>query len=251
MNPSSKSGNILAPIVRMPIVRKALRTLKSPKDKREEVFIIVVDKYRAIYFLIPKVACSSLKAFCADLLNINIPEKHTPHKIKFPYLSKADISNYQNYFKFCFVRNPWDRVVSCYRSKIKTKEDLTYNKEDIVNGVYRNFIKYGLFRADMPFDEFVQAIASIPDADADPHFASQYTFVTGVNGNLLVDYVGKLENVEQDFADVCEALKISNYSLPHLAKSPRTTYKDYYTQDLIEIVGQRYAKDIEIFDYHF
>lgn len=63
---------------------------------------MVFEKYKAIYFPIPKVACSSIKVFLTD----------------FAEFSLDDLDKFKNYFKFAFVRNPWDRLVSCYINKV-------------------------------------------------------------------------------------------------------------------------------------
>ncbi len=104
----------------------------------------------------------------------------------------------------------------------------------------------------MPFEEFVEAVASIPDLYADRHFASQYSFITDKDGKLLVNFMGKFENFQEDLSLIFEKLGISETpELPHLNQTNRKSYKDYYTNRAKNLIRERYAKDIETFEYDF
>lgn len=231
------------------------------------VVVTVLDEYEALYFPIPKVATSSMLRVCATLLHVNIwkdkvvdsdgnPYLTVERKELFKHIKSKELAKYKDYFKFCFVRNPWDRLVSCYSDKIK--KDNSFNDRHFVNGVFRKFLEYNdnlfkddKFKAGMSFEEFVNCIIDIPDADADGHFISQHMFITDVNGKQLVDFIGKLESLDNDFAYVREKLGIHDITFPHRLKSNRESYKVYYTKQLRDMVGQRYSKDIEMFGYEF
>lgn len=214
-----------------------------------ETGVVILRPFKTLYFPIPKVANSSLTIACAELLKIEVPEDSMSARQLLPYIKLNQVTQYQDYWKFCFVRNPWDRLVSCFSEKIKRKD---YNLEGhFVNGVAQGLLKYGNFRAKMPFDEFVQAVVQIPDVKADSHFRSQYTFVTNQSGKLVVDFVGKLETISEDFSIVCNKLGVNNVMLPHKLKSSRTEYREYYTPKLQETVAERYSKDIALFNYKF
>lgn len=213
---------------------------------------IVLHKYKTIYFPIPKVACSSLKKFCADTLNIEIKGKdinEDVHDQHFPCVKKYKINKmYKDYFKFCFVRNPWDRLVSCYMNKIFLDEnDIQQTKSRFVS----NKINQKKFKLGMSFEEFINAVCSIPDEKADSHIVSQYTYVTDHEDNVLVDFIGKLENFEEDFANIHNKIGVKNVKIPHLMKSSHVDYREYYTEKTKEMVRQRYLKDIKMFGYEF
>jgi len=73
-----------------------------------------------IYYPIFKVASSSWKNWFLKLLNLRMDEgfKHHPYENqRFPTVTKGAIEQHQNYFKFGFVRNPWDRLISCFEDK--------------------------------------------------------------------------------------------------------------------------------------
>lgn len=213
---------------------------------------ILLERYKAIYFLIPKVACSSLKKRFAEELGIEIISRRIEddiHFINFPFAVKTNMDKYQDYFKFAFVRNPWDRVVSCYKNKIKSNKN--FSNFEYEDGVYADFVKYHKFRAGMAFEEFISAVNSIPDEDADTHFRSQYTFITDKKGELMVNFVGKFENLNDDFLYVAKEIGLSPRKLPKLMKSDRGNYRAYYDAQMEKIVYQRFKKDIDIFGYEF
>ena len=58
-------------------------------------------------------------------------------------------------------------------------------------------------------------------------FVLQKDFVTDDSGKIIVDFIGRYENLSEDFQTICDKLKI-DASLPHANKSQRKTYQQYY-----------------------
>ncbi len=102
----------------------------------------------------------------------------------------------------------------------------------------------------------------------------QYDFLYDSKERLLVDFVGRFENLQADFDLICERLGIQESKLPHVNTSTRkggnlwgiiikylskTTfrqekhkhYADYYDDETREFVSIMYKKDIETFGYTF
>jgi hypothetical protein len=188
-------------------------------------------------------------------LGINSPDPDDPyaliHKRDYPYVKKSVIlKKYSDYTRFCFVRNPWDRVVSCYTNKIHA--DKEYNDQWYTNGVATPLLRYGeTFKGGMKFEAFVDAINDIPDHQADDHFKSQYLFVTDNTDTLLVNFIGKFENFEFDFNCLYQKIGLPPITLPHMLKSTRKNYKSYYNSNTKRLIGKRYTRDIELFRYDF
>lgn len=218
---------------------------------------IPLEPFNAIYFQIPKVASSSLKMLFKKELGL---PGLAPHATRFPVLDrdKLEAGFYVDYFKFCFVRNPWARILSCYHSKIITKQNINqtfqtqclfYVMPKSASSGRHRLASLPVLNAHMSFEEFVNAVANIPDEYANKHFRSQHTFLCNAQGELLVDYVGHLETFKDDFQYVARRIGLSGEGLQHRPKTKRRHYKDYYDKDTWEIVAQRYRNDIELLGY--
>jgi hypothetical protein len=70
------------------------------------------------------------------------------------------------------------------------------------------------------------------------------------SGSLLVDFVGRFESLETDFKTICDKVGITA-NLPHINKSDRTAYQDYYDAETRDLTARLYAEDIERFGYTF
>ena len=213
--------------------------------------MIVLHEYKVIYFEIPKVACSSLRYICAELLYPNRDKTVSVHKLKFPSIPTQRLGQYSNYFKFCFVRNPWGRLVSLYRDKILNEANGNDTFFTMRPGVANCLAEFEGFKAGMSFESFTQAIDSISDAKANRHFRSQYTFVIDQVGNLVVDFIGRFENLQEDYKKMCKMVGLPEMAIPHLKGSGSKDYYRFYNEETKQIVAKRYKKDIEIFGYSF
>lgn len=223
-------------------------------------------EYKAVYFPIPKVANSSFLSLSADILDKHIPNQYKNENWK-PYsfrnnearifLKENDIiinnKRFMNLkpstFSFSFVRNPLDRLSSCYNNKL-AKEKI--NDKHFIDGVAIPLARFKSFYAGMPFSEFVEVVNEISDEEADMHFKSQHKFLTNMQGDIVVDYIGKFENLEEEFKKIKSQLKLPNdINLPHLLKSSNNNFMDYYDAKTKAIALKRYEKDIQMFDYKF
>jgi hypothetical protein len=133
---------------------------------------------------------------------------------------------FASFFKFSFVRNPWDWQVSLYHYILEHPENPGYiSTKDM--GSFRNFV---FSRSDLGF--------------------TQTGCLADSGGKLLVDFVGRFEKLEEDFQAVCHRIGIS-VGLPHINKMERTGYRDYYDEETRELTARLYAEDIERFGYSF
>jgi len=165
---------------------------------------------------------------------------------------------YSDYFKFTFVRNPWARVVSCWKNKIHEP------KEDVITKIIN---KYQGLRPNMPFDEFVRFLSESPfgrDESANRHWASQFLFITDPSGRVLVNSIGKTEKLKDDFESIRQQIGLPQLELPWLntrlgwnpgketlANENSRYYRDFYNTETRELVRRRYRIDIEAFGYEF
>lgn len=226
--------------------------------------IYVFHEYRAIYLAVPKVANSSLKTAFWHLFPEDIRSQTADEKIKRraytekknrellfarkARIMKHQVKKYPDYFKFAFVRNPWDRLVSCYSDKILSTAVLENGQVDHGHNAIHS--KAGLPEK-MKFDAFVKKIAEIPDHKANRHFRSQHTFLCSRSGHLLPGFIGHYESLQDDFNEIQHKLGTEGLELPVIRKSDRVPYQSYYTDELRDIVYKRYERDIELFGYRF
>lgn len=136
---------------------------------------------------------------------------------------------FDSYFKFGFVRNPWDRVVSLY----ERTEALQLRNE-------------------MSFEQFVDWIqySSATCVHSSPH-RYQLDWFVDPNGNVLADFIGKFERLHEDWAFVAQKLSL-NEKLPHRRANPRERhYTEYYSPRTRAIIAEKFKLDIERFGYEF
>jgi chondroitin 4-sulfotransferase 11 len=206
---------------------------------------IISHKHKYIYFYTPKVACTTIRNILAKFEGLEWHHPWDTKKTKFDYINSHNASKYA-YFKFAFVRNPWDRLVSCYFDKVvgvRSKPD----NVAIKNGVFKGFAGYNRDFKNMNFPEFAALVCSLDDLKSNGHFRSQYTFFDHKN----INFVGRFENLIDDVVKLQNKLKMPNIKEKHLMKSKHAHYKDYFNDKLIQMVANRYKKDIEMFGYTY
>lgn len=215
-------------VARLPFIRYSY-LLEYPKA-------IVVPELKLGFVPTPKVANRSMKMAIAN--HIGMQWRGDIHHAPWQFTPLALLKD-NDYFRFGFVRNPLDRLLSCYAQKI------VYYEREL--GMPPLLWRYGkAFNKDMTFAEFVEAVARIPDRVSDIHFRSQHTFLYH-HGKLMVDFVGHFEQIEHDWSFLRE--KFGLPELPHQNRSRHVDYREAYTPELVAIVARRYTRDIEQFGY--
>lgn len=157
----------------------------------------------------------------------DILEKNDPNAARDSYLR---YKLYPDYFKFCFVRNPWDRVVSCYENKVVKR-----SYKPLKECYYKDF------------EYFVNFLDRQNLERADRHIKLQ----TSAIPLKEVDFIGRLENFDEDFSYVLKRLNFQNTDYEHKNPSSHKHYSTYYTPRTQEIIGRKYKADIEYFGYTF
>lgn len=222
---------------------------------QDDLECILLERHGAVYIEIPKVACTSIKTAIADLVGVRLQDTGgNPHEARWPAPGGEHGRRrppFPGLVCFAFVRNPWDRLVSCYRDKIRGEVD-GYTYFTIRPGVANCLARFDAFFAGMSFDDFVRAVASIPDDQADAHFRSQHRFVTDDEGALAVDLIGRYEHLAEDFQRISHTLGLPAIELPRLqaARTP-ARYAAFYSPETRRIVADRYVRDLEMFGYRF
>lgn len=196
--------------------------------------LVYYKKLNLIYISNPKVASSSINKIIQKKIGIkNIELTQTwKNKTQLEITPKKVINT--DCFKFTFVRNPFDRIVSFYCNQVR---------KDI--GTI-NFRFPFIIEKNMSFKQFVKGISKIPDSIAEQHFRSQYDLIY-YKKKPLVQYIGKFETLEKDFEIIRKKFKLEK--LPKLNSSNKNRFEEYYDLETAKLVYKRYIKDFKIFGY--
>ena len=131
----------------------------------------------------------------------------------------------KEYFTFTFVRNPYERCLSEFLYLKKVHADKVLNI---------TFLDY------MKSEKKIHPSLKLKFHDIPMHF-----YTEGCN------FIGRLENLQEDFNIVCDKIGIPQQELPHKNKTSHKHYSKYYDEETKQIVAEKYAKDFEYFGYEF
>jgi chondroitin 4-sulfotransferase 11 len=213
----------------------------------------VFDERRLVYISIPKVACTSIKLAIEGVDEQIATSEQGVMGVHRKLTSKCTHSlnrHAADYTIFAFVRNPYDRLVSCYEDKVKkpVQHNGQYYFATAYNRVFLRRLLGSAFHADMSFDEFVRLVSRTPDAIADGHFKSQYSSLYR-HDRRIPHIVGKFENLGEDWKPLADRFGLAALSANNRS-AERAQWMDYYTsRQTIELVRKRFKNDIESFDY--
>lgn len=141
----------------------------------------------------------------------------------------------ETYYKFCFVRNPWDRFLSSYR-EFKMDRHSEWNSE---------------IKTFKSFEEFCIGFRDT-SLVSDVHFVPLYDQIYSFENTMAIDYVARFENLTEDYANIMKALnkpqELNFHSRHHKEEKH---YTESYTSETRDIIGEFYSKDIDAFNYFF
>ena len=205
---------------------------------------MILHSKRLIFVHIQKTAGDSV---CTALgVPTNYPENADKHFLASELRERYGAELWQSYFKFAFVRNPWDRLVSWWSMIRGDRRD--FSPANAGNKFHR-FVRE---RASN-FEEFLENCdEDIVDDDGPKWiYRNQLDYLTDSSGQIIVDFIGRFERLAQDYAVVAENVHGGLARLPHTNRSVHRHYTEYYTPALADKVARRYRRDIEAFGYVF
>lgn len=141
---------------------------------------------------------------------------------------------FNGYFKFAFVRNPWDWQVSVYHFILREPTSSTHEAVKAC-GSFSNYLEW-VVKTDAPYPKGITKLQS--------------EMITDANGKLLVDFLGRYESLAADFDRIRDKLGIAE-RLPHVNKSQHEDYRNYYNDHTRDLVAKHFQTDIALFGYEF
>ncbi len=213
---------------------------------------MIFHKYKCIFIHIPKCAGTSITNFFAPDIRLSTREPnydihygwcpkrriHLQHATVKQIIETELISKeiWESYFKFTFVRNPWDRAYSDY---------LWMLKELKVNDSFMNFLlKKNRFANSLLNDNNI--------AYRGDHLLNQTDFFY-FEDDFKLDFVGRFENLSSDMSYVLKKIGINSSFNIHNNKSSNRYdhYSKFYNKSRFKLVNDMYKKDIELLNYNF
>jgi len=155
--------------------------------------------------------------------------------------------SWENYRTFCFVRNPYDRVVSAYKRRWE-KNYRWHSTGRPVRDV-KSFLRDVFFKP-ISFEAFIKT-----NNPKSGYSISIYSFTHDSEDNCLVDDILKVENLPENLVNYLSdkiGIKINQKNIGHYHKSEnKSNYKSYHTEKTKEIIRRQYRMEIEEFGYGF
>ncbi|MBV1875813.1 MAG: sulfotransferase family protein, partial [Cycloclasticus sp.] len=135
-----------------------------------------------------------------------------------------------------FVRNPFDRLVSCWLNKALNREKNTFKLDALA------------LEHIQTFSGFIDYVERLDIKTCNVHIRSQSSLIDLTN----IDYIGRMENFSADVNEVLNmiGLPVNRLKARNVSKA-RTSYQNYYSADDVERVYRLYQKDCQIFGYSF
>lgn len=205
-------------------------------------------KTRLIFYRIPKNASTSIYKHLGNTNVIKIHETEIsknvdtrvyknifePSHVKPKELISFGILDVKDYFSFCVVRNPWDRVVSMYKFSLLNK------------GIFKKI--YGIEKED-----FVSFCNIIKDRKDDPFFIGSHKQSEWMDDKNPLDKILFFESLREDFSNMIKDINLVGVGsdLPHVNKTEHKHYSEYYNSETKKIISEVFEEDIDNFRYLF
>ena len=200
--------------------------------------MLISNRFKFVFVHNPKTAgnsiTNSLKSMGAVLPNTHM------------HASVRDMEIPNGFYKFAFVRNPWDRMVSIYEFSNKKLKESQRRYGDLIgyDELAWGFEKW-LTEGKMWEGNYKANV--IPPLQQ----RSQSYYVTDEQGNEVIDFIGRFEYLEEDMKKVIEATGIRSATMPHDNATEHKHYREYYSDKSRKFVEKYFKWEIEKFGYEF
>jgi len=213
---------------------KKINFVKIQKRKlsKKGTLLNAFKEKKLIFIHIPKTAGISLvKAFFGEVTL----EGHR----SLWFYKQVFKSDFKEYFTFTIVRNPWDRLYSAYE----------FLEKGGINIHDKNAYQIHLSQF-KDFEDFVLNGLTENILSEITHFIPQSEFICDNKGNIMLDYVGRFEDLNKSVDTLNKRLNL-NVMITHHNTNEKVSYTEVYTEQMIDKVSDIYKIDIELLNYNF
>lgn len=193
---------------------------------REKYNLTISHEHKFLWFRVAKVATRTIFTIFKEAeVNLDAENAMFCH---YPY------TTYKNYYKFALIRNPFDRLVSCWRNKVIDNNGFKFSPNEL--------------KKMQDFKNFVGYVEKLNIDKCEHHLRSQ-TKLIDINN---LDFLGRFERLDQDIPAILRAINIDDQLMAHKNPSEhKMHYRSYYDKDLQKRVAKIYERDLNIFNYDF
>ena len=219
--------------------------------------MIISHKHKYVHIHIPKTAGSSISAAIPNnhkdvvgqydskyykdpLLYWSNPLQHWKYQDVSTYLWEEG-EDIADYFTFTFVRNPWSRAVSYYFYALQVNPGEGRSKVDT----------FQIIEKECPTFRDFCIKAQNPSVTKVHGGGLQLNYIQNSKGIVAPNFIGKIENIDNDWRTLCTKLNIKPDSLKVKNSSKHEHYTHYYDEETKELIGKLFKEDIEYFNYKF
>ena len=148
---------------------------------------------------------------------------------------------YDRCFRFTMVRNPWARTVSRYH--FHHVDFMPSEEEKIRRGTSRKF-------HNLNFEEWVEKRWKRWRTKKS-RYRTQLSKIVDKDGQILVDYIGRLETFQDSFNHICDQLRLPHIETEYRNWTKKEHYSELYNNRIRDMVHEMCAEDIDYFNYEF
>ena len=186
----------------------------------------LIEKVTYKYFLTKKLVAFYARVFHLENEGQEFITGYHKHATAVEIIDRMGFENFQRKFSFCFVRNPYDHMVSLYHYIKQSRGHYLYVEAN-----------------NMGFDEFIRYYLT-----TGPQRQTDFVYL---GNKQIVTFVGKFEQLENDLKKICKKIGVTYTNVSHANSSSRDrNFQEYFTsEDVLNLFNAYFSDDFENFGY--